>query len=463
MTNRRTVTMGLAASGLAGLARAQAPNSLNGIWGGRLEVAPGYSLRLKLDISVDGKAQLFSLDQGANAIPVTLIRADGDKVAWEAPSIRARFVGAVRGNELVGTFTQQRSDFPLVFTRGEAALAQAPVAPLTRAQLEALRAAADSPAMIAANAFGFLEVTGRRLVDDPTPVTTNDAWHIGSCTKSMTATLVARLVEQGRIGWDDEVGSVLANSAPDMNPSYRKVTFRHLLSHRSGLPANLDMVDFLRFKRTNPDPREERQAFARKALTMAPMGPAETTFEYSNNGFVVAGAMLEARLGESWEALLRAHVFVPLGLAGAGFGAPGAADALVQPVGHTIGLLGERRQPYRLGKGVTDNPVALGPAGTVHATAGDMLKYLAAHRDRTAFLKPESWDRLHRPPFGGDYALGWTVRPDGFLWHNGSNTLWYAEMAFQRGDRRAAFAAANDGYLAKSRPAVSAALKGLLT
>jgi CubicO group peptidase (beta-lactamase class C family) len=461
MTNRRAVTAGLAAFAMGGAARAQEAGALSGVWSARLDIGPGQSLRLKLEISADGAAQLFSLDQGASAIPVSLKSVDPNKIIWEAPSLGARFVGTLRGDALSGTFTQGRGR-PLHFVRGEGALAQAPVPPLTIEKLESLRAEAGSPAMIAASNAGFAAATGRRRVDDPTPVTIDDAWHIGSCTKSMTATLVARLVEQGAVGWDDQVGSILGPFMPDMNEAYKSVTFKHLLSHRSGLQANIGMLDFMRFKRVNPAPQEERRAFARKALSMTPKGPKETTAEYSNNGYVVAGAMLETRLGKSWEDLMRMHVFAPLGMTGAGFGAPGTADALTQPVGHTKGVFGERRDPYPIGKGVTDNPVALGPAGIVHARADDMLKYLGAHLERSAFLKPESWDQLHTPPFGGDYAMGWVVRADGALWHNGSNTLWYAEMAFHRGKGRAAFAAANDGHLPKSQPAIGAALSGLL-
>jgi CubicO group peptidase (beta-lactamase class C family) len=328
--------------------------------------------------------------------------------------------------------------------------------------LAALHLEAGGPALIAADADGFLSVAGVRQAGAPTLATTNDKWHIGSCTKSMTATLAARLAEQGRIRWTDTVGEVLKTSAPDMREVYRTLTYRHLFSHRSGLPGNIGMADFLQFKRINPDPRAERIAFARKALAMAPKGPAETTFEYSNNGYVIAGAMREAATGESWESLMRADVFKPLGMTGAGFGAPGTAGTLEQPVGHAKKLLGEARQPYPIGKGVTDNPAVLGPAGTVHAKAADMLAYLRAHRDAGAFLSKANWDMLHTPPFGVDYSLGWIVTPKGALWHNGSNTLWYAEIAFNRVTGKAAFAATNDGFLPKAEPAVNSALRGLM-
>ena len=51
---------------------------------------------------------------------------------------------------------------------------------------------------------------------------------------------------------------------------------------------------------------------------------------------------------------------------------------------------------------------------------------------------------LHTPPFGGDYAFGWIVRPDGALWHNGSNGQWYAAMEFNARRGVSAAAASND-------------------
>jgi hypothetical protein len=66
---------------------------------------------------------------------------------------------------------------------------------------------------------------------------------------------------------------------------------------------------------------------------------------------------------------------------------------------------------------------------------------------------------LHTPPLGGDYAMGWFVRGDGALWHDGSNMLWYAQVLVDTGSEIVAAAAANDGYMIKSRPAVGQALR----
>jgi len=302
-----------------------------------------------------------------------------------------------------------------------------------------------------------LLIDGERQLGTGVAIAENDRWHLGSITKSMTATLVARLVEAAVVHWDDTAGDALRDVAPQMNDAYRPATFRHLLSHRAGLQANLPLPEFDKFSRTIADARDERRAFVRLALSLAPQGPLSTTFEYSNSGYVVVGAMLEAKLGKSWEELIKAHLFEPLGLASAGFGAPGRAGAIDQPAGHAI-VPGAGLKPFPVGGRITDNPVVLGPAGRVHMNLNDVLHYLTAHRDGTSLLTGNSWRTLHTPPFGGEYALGWGVRKDGAIHHSGSNMLWYAEVLVDATRGVAAAAVANDGDMTRVAPALAKVL-----
>jgi CubicO group peptidase (beta-lactamase class C family) len=337
----------------------------------------------------------------------------------------------------------------------------APAQPLTQQRLRRLRERAGSPALAAAVArrdrLAQIWVDGERAVATGIAVQQGDVWHIGSISKSMTATLVARLVDSGMLGWDDTVGEVMRTVAPNMDRAYRDATLRHLLSHRAGLPGEIPDDEFNQLSPELPDAREERRAYVRIALAMQPCGRLGSTFEYSNNGYVVAAAMLEARLGRSWEDLTRRHLFEPLGLSTAGFGAPGRLGAIDQPVGHLKEENSEARSAVFVGAEVTDNPAVLGPAGRIHMSLQDLLRYLAAHRDRAALLKPQTWATLHAPPFGGDYAMGWNVESDGTLWHNGSNTMWYAEALFDSAAGIAAAGACNDAD-DKSQEAVRSAL-----
>ncbi len=279
---------------------------------------------------------------------------------------------------------------------------------------------------------------GLRAIDDAAAVTENDLWHAGSITKSMTATLIARLAEVGAVSWDDTVDQILGK-AVKVDPAFADVSYGELLTHRAGLPANMPMLASrgLSGVLADRDMMADRVAYVQAVLSEP--GKARGTFKYSNAGYVVAGAMLQQSTGQTWEALMQAHVFDPLGLHSAGFGPPGTINSVDQPRGHR-GLILQAIPPGPS----ADNIPALGPAGTVHIGVADMLTYLRAHAlQDTGFLSADSWARLHTPPADGDYAMGWVVTPQGWLAHDGSNTMWYATVGFVPDTDRAVFMAAN--------------------
>jgi CubicO group peptidase (beta-lactamase class C family) len=153
-------------------------------------------------------------------------------------------------------------------------------------------------------------------------------------------------------------------------------------------------------------------------------------FEYSNEGYVVAGAMLEKVTGSSWETLMQDYLFNPLAMTQAGFGAPDTLGILAQPVGHNE-VDGAWHPVDPAFESISDNPLMAGPAGTVHVSLDDMAAYLGLHlrglRGETVngFLTGQEFTKLHTPFPNTNYALGWVI-DDNFIWHNGSNTIWYA-------------------------------------
>jgi CubicO group peptidase (beta-lactamase class C family) len=278
-------------------------------------------------------------------------------------------------------------------------------------------------------------VVGVRSAKSEVPAEVGDQWHLGSCTKAMTATLAARLVEKGKVSWDDTLDEVFPDLPEGMDPVWRGVTLRLLLSNRGGAPANLD-ADGLwgRLWQHTGTPRKQRRTLVEEVLLRPPEVTPGTQFLYSNAGYAIAGAMIETRLDEPWEDMLRREVFEPLGMSSAGFGAPGTPGQLDQPLGHRSTPQGQ--SPVALGKG-DDNPAAIGPAGIVHASLEDWGRFAAAHlagaAGRTEFLGADSWTRLHSAPEGQEYALGWGLaqRPwagGTALTHSGSNTMWFCTV-----------------------------------
>src|SRR5262245_19373669 len=165
-------------------------------------------------------------------------------------------------------------------------------------------------------------VAGVRSTAGSLPVTLDDQWHLGSLTKSMTSTLAAVLVEDGLIGWDTTPAQVWPESVKDMHADFRNVTLRQFLSHTSGMKRD---DGYSAAEDDAPGTvMQKRQAWARRLLATTPTQSAGT-MSYSNMGYVVAGAMLEARAATPWETLMTTRVFAPLGMTHSGFGAPGTA------------------------------------------------------------------------------------------------------------------------------------------
>jgi CubicO group peptidase (beta-lactamase class C family) len=190
---------------------------------------------------------------------------------------------------------------------------------------------------------------------------------------------------------------------------------------------------FLAVIKSVPDVKGQRAALARKYLTM-PMASKPGEFAYSNLGFVIAGAIAEARTGKTWEALIREEIFAPLGISNAGFGAPGTSDKYDQPRGHQD-IAGKLR-PLDPATSQSDNPPALGPAGTINITLKDWMLFAQDQLDGVhghgKLLQPGTYRKLHAP-VTEHYALGWGAKlePGGvprLLTHSGSNGYWVADI-----------------------------------
>jgi CubicO group peptidase (beta-lactamase class C family) len=258
------------------------------------------------------------------------------------------------------------------------------------------------------------------------PVSIDDEWHLGSDTKAMTATLIGALIDKGKLQWETTLEQLYPNIATSMTPELRRVTILQLLSHRAGLPANLDWQSI---PRTIPI-REQRQMALKMANAIKLDSTPGTQYEYSNLGYVIAGVMAEKAVNSSWEEQMARTVFSPLGMSSASFGGTGTPGKIDQPWGHDAA-----GRPVSSNGPAMDNPPVMGPAGTIHCSLTDWAKFIADQlrgaRGERALLKTETYKRLHTPPFGGDYALGWTVTERAWgggrvLTHAGSNTMNFA-------------------------------------
>lgn len=299
---------------------------------------------------------------------------------------------------------------------------------------------------------------GVRQAGGAEPVSVDDRWHLGSNTKAMTAALYGRLVDQGRAGW----GATLSDLLPDvaMDTAWRSVPVEAVMGHVAGLSDDPAMGRMW-LMTARADPRalpQQRRALAKAMLAVPPAG-TPGTFAYANANYVLLGAVIERITGQAWEDAVRAEVFAPLGITTGGFGAP-AGD---QPRGHRSGAAIEATDPG------SDNPLALGPAGTVHMSLADYARFLGVFlRDGAGWITPAALAVLTTAMGTGNppYAGGWIVAA-GQPWargtaltHNGSNTMWYASTWVAPGLGRALVAVSNDAE--KGGPACQRLIPGLI-
>lgn len=298
----------------------------------------------------------------------------------------------------------------------------------TTAQLAAIvdsvRNAFGLPAMgsaiVSTEGLVAIGVAGMRRFGGTVPVTESDKWHLGSNTKALTGVLAGMAVEAGVLSWSRTVSQAFPDLAAFTRAEFTGVTLAELLSHTSGVENTVTGVP------TSTDLPAARLAWTKATVSAAPNN-ARGTYYYSNNGFGMAGAMIERAWGSSYEQLMSSKIFTPLGLVDVGWGPTNTVGSNAQPVGH------RRTGGTWVNCDACDNRPGLSSAGTVHmplrSWARIIQELLLADKGRSSILS-QSMSRTLITNFvpaggGSSYGMGWTVSgtsSNRVAGHDGSNT-----------------------------------------
>lgn len=315
--------------------------------------------------------------------------------------------------------------------------------------LEGIRKRAKLPGLIAGHFTLAGEVklaaVGFRRAGSEDALRVEDRMHLGSCTKSMTATIIGMLVDEGELGFETTLGEIFNDDPQVASSAWKDTTIRQLMCHTSGAIANPPWGQF-------DGPVENALAIRREILHWLVERPRRDVsigkFHYSNLGYTILGHAIEKIRGHAWEVEIQKRLFEPLEMKSAGFGPPSKQDAQ-SPWGHDM-LFG-----FSISND-TDNPPALGPAGTVHASMSDWIRYLRVHlmidpaKECGLPLTAATLAQLHQPYEGSEYAGGWICGERDWaggpiLTHNGSNTHWYCVVFLAPQQGRGVIAASNAG------------------
>lgn len=252
----------------------------------------------------------------------------------------------------------------------------------------------------------LLEAVAGRVSTSPEgpPVRADTVFDLASLTKLYTASAALRMVAAGRLHLGDDVASILDR------PHLQGVTVRHLLDHRSGLPAWRPL--FSAFDVVGQ-------------ATRAPLeGPPGEVHRYSDLGFLVLGDLLGAVSGRSVAALIEAEVLAPLGLSGTAFRGVGGGEEAARALLRTGDVAATERCATRgllCGEVLDRNTWALGGAAAHAGLFGDAAQVAGFAQGwfdapTTGWLPRALRDAAWAPPQDpGTHHLGWdSIAPTGY-------------------------------------------------
>ena len=283
--------------------------------------------------------------------------------------------------------------------------------------------------LVWAQAFGWADRDAR------TPMSTASISRTGSISKSVTAVLMMRLLDEGVIGLDEPVERYLPAfaSVKDRRVDAQPVTFRHLASHTAGLIREPQWPDAV----VGPIELWDKRIVESLPLTAYDSVPG-ARYQYSNIGFGTLGLALAKAAGRPFMEMVRTEVLEPLGMTGSEFVVAGAKLEARLAAGYVIGQDGsiDGGQPARehAGRGYKV------PNGGVYSTVADLGRFMGAmsgvpglrilseesRQEALSIQTPENPNR--------GYGLGFSVQIDEqgrkIASHGGSVAGYTAHMAF---------------------------------
>ncbi|WP_190019619.1 serine hydrolase domain-containing protein [Streptomyces hiroshimensis] len=333
----------------------------------------------------------------------------------------------------------------LALPPGTAAAATAAPAPPAGLDAKALQAALDkltaagAPAALAEVRVGdqrWSGASGVRDVRSEQPARPGDRYRVASVTKSMVATVVMQLADEGKLKLDDPV----AKHLPGMLPYKEPINLRQLLNHTSGIPDYLDDLyptGSLEEHQKNRFRYFAPQGLIKNAVKRPLADPSSPDLPYSNTNYALLGLVVEKVTGKSLGTELTRRVFRPAGMRDTSY--PTVNPFLSGP--HVNGYIKPENGPL---VDATDyTPSVWGAAAAVVSTSADLNRFFRALSDGT-LLSPARLAEMRQQggkyPYytqglmaGGDLC---PARPGELMWGNRGNGFGYRSMSFSSPDGR---------------------------
>ena len=247
-------------------------------------------------------------------------------------------------------------------------------------------------------AYGLNQINRKDSVYSGAP------YHIGSIGKSISSTIMAYLVQERKMNWDDTIGSYF----PEIASTYSSVTLKQLLTNSSGLVDLFDAEDWRTMTTAKESIYVQQYQLMVDVLTNHENKRTGEDWEYSNVNFTIAALMAYKATGLKWENLVHTYIEKNLEIQ-LGFGWPRDSLPQLVPKGH-IFVDGRYEvwgpdHPHQV-------PLSIRPAGDLYTTTADLARYGYFHieglHQGSSGLSKEQFEILHTPILEG-YAMGWNI------------------------------------------------------
>ena len=239
---------------------------------------------------------------------------------------------------------------------------------------------------------------GVKSYDSGAPVDEHTIFQIGSVSKSFTAAVIAQLVDEGLLSWDDRVKDHLPDFEMHDPWVTENIQIKDLTSHRTGMRD--DIGTYLGNLGYN------RDDIYRMFKLMPPAYTFRGDYQYNNITFIPAAKIIEKVTGKSWEENVRERIFKPLGMTGStlngeGFGAAIADGSAAIP--YAFERKGRKMDVWPM---IGDEQAlwwltVVGPAGSLCCPPEDLIKWAVFHLnngkvDETQLISEKQMNFLHR-------------------------------------------------------------------
>lgn len=291
------------------------------------------------------------------------------------------------------------------------------------------------------NSVYVLQGLGVKRVKTHDPVDVNTVFRLGSLSKGVSAVLTGILVDKGIFSWEDKLVSYLPDFQLIDEAQTKRINFKHLLSHTTGLPyhAYTDMVE-----------RGWDLPFINKHFkTVNLIAKEGEVYAYQNAVFSLVGEAMEVATGNHISNLLDMELFQPLGMANSS----SSHEAFIEsnnysfPHAGSDGYWGKRKISKKYYNAI--------PAGGINASISDMAQYLQLLLgNRPDLISEKTLDQIFEPLVNtrnkrkyfrrwsnveeAYYGLGHrvvTTNDDLLIYHGGYVNGYKSEISINRKDK----------------------------